>query len=74
MTVILSEVTLLGNKTALPKLTTAPVWKFDPVIDKMNESDRAGTELGDNEAINGVSVGEYSGTTNVSAWDMPPPG
>ena len=63
-TVILVLATAVGNKTALPKLTTAPVWKFDPLIVSVNVADPFGAAFGDNEVMTGVEGGTYSFTKN----------
>jgi hypothetical protein len=74
VTVIDVGLILIGNKTALPKLTTAPFSKLEPLIVSVNDSDLDATELGDNEEIIGAVGREYSLTLNASVTDIPPPG
>ena len=74
VTVICVGLILIGNKTALPKLTTAPFSKLEPPIVSVNDVDFEATELGDNEAMIGVVGSEYSLTLNVNVADTPPPG
>jgi hypothetical protein len=74
VTVIDVGLILIGNKTALPKLTTAPFSKSEPLIVSVNDCDLEATELGDTDSINGAVGSKYSLTLKLSVSDTPPPG
>src|SRR5438128_3881097 len=74
VTVMLVPVTAVGNRTALPKLTTAPVSKPVPVIVSVNEDEPALIDGGVRAVIAGGDTGEKIGTVKFKVCETPPPG
>ena len=74
VTVIAVAETAVGNRTALPKLTTAPFSKVPPVIVNVNVPDPAGTAVGEREVITGATGGDEKSTLKSKIDEIPPPG
>jgi hypothetical protein len=62
--VICVDDTALGKRTALPKLTTAPLWNVPPVIVNVNVPEPATTDAGDSELIAGATGAFADATVN----------
>jgi hypothetical protein len=74
VTVICVDDTALGKRTALPKLTTAPLWNVPPVIVNVNVPEPDTTDAGDRELIAGAVGALAAATVNWKTAEMPPPG
>ena len=74
MTVTVVEVTPLGNRTELPKLTTAFGAKFVPVMVSVKDCDPCAIEPGDRAVICGGVEGTKLTTLKDNVPEVPPPG
>jgi len=72
--VICVDETDVGNNTALPKLTTAPLWKVPPVIVNVNVPEPDRTLPGDSELIAGAACAFDAATLKLKMSETPPPG
>ena len=74
VTTIAFPVTEAGNNTAVPKFTTAPAAKFEPLIVMVNESAPAVTATGARPKIVTGDGAVNAETVNERTCERPPPG